>query len=197
MYGLPSAWAAYYEETEPKKRRALLQEALAAEDDGANTLRRELFDERYDFRREPERDEFLLQYLFLPNRYSTRNGLFSGFDKDVGKLLAAFHLDGANTLGEAERGALYWEFRNTAKRYLETCRSERYGKKLMGLVSPTPEEKLAKTAEDIWAMSRGVARAAGREAEMQLFCDALYDELRLFDERCAELYQNMDASRAP
>lgn len=196
MYELSDVWSAYYEETDPPGRQALLNEALRAEDDGANTLRRQLFAERYPEKRGKAQDMFLLQCLFLPQRYEQRTALFSGFRREVQRLLAALHLNNAETLSEAERSALYWEFRNTAKRYLEGCRSESYGKKFLGLFNPSHEEKVAKTVEDVWTMSRGVALASGCETQLRLFCDALRDELLLFDPLCAALYDAHEREHA-
>ena len=196
MYELSGVWSAYYEELEPQKRQTLLDEALRTEDDGANALRRQLFAERYGVKNKRMQDAFLLRCLLLPSRYEQRHTLFSGFERETRKLLSAFHLDAAETLSEAERAALYWEFRNTAKRYLETCRSESYGKKLMGLLQASYEEKVAKAVEDVWTMSRGVALASGHEEQLRLFCDALHDELLLFDPLCAALYDERERKYA-
>ena len=88
-----------------------------------------------------------------------------------------------------EMAALYWEFRNTARRYLSTCCGDGYGNSFFGLKRATDEEKLVKTCGDVWAMSRGVALVYGVEEEMRPWCDAFYAELTAFaPDRAAQLW---------
>lgn len=187
------AWEAFYEELDPQTRHMLLEEAIqGVGDDGANALRQRLFAERYPDAKRGS-DAFLLRCLYLPTVFSQRRGLFSPLRKEARKTVEMFHLEHPEALGEAERAALYLEFRNVARRYLETCRSERYGRKLMGLMAAGAEEKLQKTCEDIWTMSRGIALASGKEAQLRLLCDAFRDELLRFDPRCGEMYDAFEA----
>ena len=129
----------------------------------------------------------------LKNLYAQRKSPLSGFKREAKKEIDSLHLSDSEQMTEAERAALYWEFRNTARRYLDASRSDQYGKKLMGLVTPSADEKLARVVKDLWTMSRGVALSSGREKEMRPFCDALYDELIAFDVRCERLYQACEA----
>lgn len=194
MYGACGAWGPYYEELDTGKRRDLLAELLrAAEDDGANRLREELFSRRYVTKKGLVTDTFLIHCLMLKNLYAQRKSVLLGFKKEVAKELAAFLPPDAEQLSEAERSALYWELRNTARRYLDASRSDQYGKKLMGLVSASADEKLQRVVEDLWTMSRGIALASGNEKRMRPFCDALYDELAAFDLRCEALYNACEA----
>lgn len=194
MYHACEAWRAYYEELDTHKRHELLRELLqAAEDDGANRLREELFTKRYVTRKGSVNDTYLIHCLMLKNLYAQRKGLFLGFKKEVAKELAAFLPYDVAQLPEAEQSALYWEFRNTARRYLDASRSEQYGKKLMGLVSASADEKLERVVRDLWTMSRGIALSSGNEKRMRPFCDALYDELTAFDVRCEALYSACEA----
>lgn len=194
IYSACGAWSAYYEELDTQKRHALLTELLrTAEDDGANRLREELFTKRYVTRKGAVNDTYLLHCLMLKNLYAQRSGLFFGFKKEVAKELAAFLPHDAAQLSEAERSALYWEFRNTARRYLDASRSDQYGKRMMGLISASADEKLEMVVRDIWTMSRGIALASGNEKRMRPFCDALYDELAAFNVRCDALYSACEA----
>ena len=85
-------------------------------------------------------------------------------------------LENAQDWDEAKRAAAYWEYRNAAKRYLATCNSPNYGKKLFGIMQSTDEEKLAKTARDFYATIVTVPAKYEREEEMELFTRALKDE---------------------
>lgn len=162
---------------------------LTGEDDGANGFRERLFNERYVAHKGTETDTYLIHCLMLKNLYAQRKSPLSGFKKEARKELSALHLGDAEQMTPVERKALYWEIRNTARRYLDASRSEQYGKKLMGLVSASADEKLERVVRDLWTMSRGIALSSGREKEMRPFCDALYDELIAFDVRCERLYQ--------
>lgn len=165
----------------------------AAADDGANRLREELFTKRYVTRKGVVNDTYLIHCLMLKNLYAQRKSLFLGFKKEVAKELATFLPHDAAQLSEAEQSALYWELRNTARRYLDASRSDQYGKKLMGLVSASADEKLERVVKDLWSMSRGIALSSGNEKRMRPFCDALYDELAAFDVRCDALYSACEA----
>ena len=192
---LSPAWQAYYDTLDPEARRELLESnLLEQEDDGANAFRGRLYFERYRGKGpEGPPDLFLRRCLYLPALYQKRNDLFSGFRKEVRKTLSLLHLDAPESLEEAEQSALYWEFRNVGRRYLETCKNTRYGKKLMGLADPTPEEKRNRICGDIWMMSRGIAIAAGREEQMLLLCDAFREELLRFDPQCREFFERAES----
>lgn len=194
IYRACGVWSPYYEELDTQKRHDLLMELLhTAEDDGGNRLREELFTRRYVTRKGIVNDTYLIHCLMLKNLYAQRKGLFLGFKKEVKKELADFLPLDAAQLPEAEQSAWYWEFRNTARRYLDASRSDQYGKKLMGLVSSSADEKLERVVKDLWAMSRGIALSSGNEKRMRPFCDALYDELTAFDVRCDALYSACEA----
>lgn len=194
IYSACGAWGPFYEELDTQKRHDLLRELLrTAEDDGANRLREELFTKRYITKKGVVNDTYLIHCLMLKNLYAQRKSLFLGFKKEVAKELAAFLPQDAARLPEAEQSALYWELRNTARRYLDASRSDQYGKKLMGLVSASADEKLERVVRDLWTMSRGIALSSGNEKRMRPFCDALYDELTAFDVRCDALYGACEA----
>ena len=194
-YEPASGWAGYYEELEPEIRQEILQANLGSlPDDGTNEFRRQLFEERY---RDPKHharqvDNYLWNYLYLTDLFGKRDGLFSGFRRETGKILKLFHLDDPDSLTDGQKTALYLEFYNAAVRYLDTCQSDRYASRLMGLIRASDAEKQSKACGEIWKMSRGMAVAAGREKEMELFCQALYDALTDRYPQCREEYRALD-----
>ena len=198
MYQQPSAqWAPYYAEFQPQKRKEILKENLLnLEDDGTFAFRDQLFEERHQDPKDSSRlvDVYLWKFAYLPGLFKKRNAfLFSqGFQREVQQTLVEFHLSELAELTEGEKGVLYLEFRNAAKRYLSTCRSDRYGRKLLGTKSSSMDEKVELACSDIWSMSRGIALASGFEREMELFCDALRDELMCYEPQCREIYEKLE-----
>ena len=106
--------------------------------------------------------------------------------------LKELHLEDPDGLSEMERTVLYLEFRNTARRYLSTCRSVNYARKFLGLKKASDQEKLDRACQDIWMVSRGIARAAGLEDPLKLWCDALYDELLDYDPGSGKHYLELE-----
>lgn len=194
MYEPESAWTAYYKELEPQKRLEIFN-ALAQRGEKDLAFRRKLYEERYRDPKHPDRtvDLYLWKCVYLPGLYKKRRIPFSGFRQEVEKTLEELHLDAPETLSEAEKTALYLEFRNAARRYLSTCRSERYASRLMGLKKATAEEKRRRACEEIWMMSRGLALASGKEENFKLFSNALYEELLRFHPDCRDLYALLEA----
>ena len=58
------------------------------------------------------------------------------------------------TREEAEE-VMYDALYDSAVKYIATMDSDKYGKKLLGLVSAKPEEKLRRSAADVWAVVNG------------------------------------------
>lgn len=193
LYEPREGWEPYYEELDPKKRWAILQE-LDPEQSEELAIYRRLFQERYRDPKNPDRwvDTYLWKCVYLPGLYRKRRIPFSGFQREVEQTLRDLHLDAPERLTEEERRALYLEFRNAGWRYLSTCRSDRYASRLMGMKHATWPEKLRRATQDVWCMSRGLAKESNQQEKMELFCDALYCELLLFDPDSREIYQALE-----
>ena len=195
LYQAREGWEAFYEELDPQKRWDILQELDPNESEELAIYRR-LFQERYRDPKNPKRwvDNYLWKCVYLPGLYRKRGIPFSGFKREVQQTLKELHLDNPQSLDEEERRALYLEFRNAGRRYLGTCRSDRYASRLMGMKHATWKEKLRRATQDVWFMTRGLARECNAQEEMELFSDALYQELVLFDPDSREIYQEMEAA---
>lgn len=188
--------AAYYDTLDPGERKDLLDELEAAGDPLLN-FRRILWQERYTDPKHPERrvDNYLWKCVYLPGLYRRRRMLRSPLKREIQKTLEELHLAEPEALSEAEAEALYLEFRNAARRYLGTCRSDRYGRTMLGLKKADDARKLEKACEDIWTMSRGVALAAKEEGRMRLWCDALYDEWLDYTPEAEVLYEKTEQTQ--
>lgn len=194
MYGLDQVWDPYFGTLDPEERLALL-ELLPDRGDGAKAFCRALYRERYTHPKQPDRkaDNWLWKIVYLPGLYKRRRFFGKGpLQKEMEGTLKELHLEDPGGLSEMEQSVLYLEFRNTARRYLSTCRGVNYASRLFGMKKATEQEKLDHACEDIWMASRGLARAAGLEENLKLWCDALYDELLDYDPDGGKHYTELE-----
>ncbi len=185
-----SKWESYYLTLDPAERKKLLDE-FAAEGNPADDFRRQLYRERYTDPRHPNetRDLWLFKCVYFPGLYG-RRGFFPGsLKKEMQSAARELHLDHPEKLTEDEKMILYREFRNTASRYLMTCKGPNYGKTLFGLKKATEESRQKKLGHEFWVMTRGLAEYAGMEEEMDLWCSAFYDEMCEQEPDCREYYR--------
>ena len=179
MYQMNECWSEFYRETDPDKRQELYDAIIQEqEDDGANAFRKEFMDQRYTHPAKPGKkvDNFLWNILILPGYLRPMYLVRAAGEREIQGSVRELGLENAQDWDEAKRAAAYWEYRNAAKRYLATCNSPNYGKKLFGIMQSTDEEKLAKTARDFYATIVTVPAKYEREEEMELFTRALKDE---------------------
>ena len=177
----------YFEELDPEKRKALLEEI----DKDKPSFRRELYKKRFEFRRKPDRiaDLWLFKCVYLPGLYR-RKFLKKATLREVNLTIDEFFL--REPLTEEQREELYLEMRNAVRRYLSTCRSAKYASSFFGLKKASDDEKFQRTTEDIWKMSRGIARVYGLEKELELWCEACYAELIAYEPSCEERFQELE-----
>ena len=96
-----------------------------------------------------------------------------------------------NDENESHRPLLYHEYRNTARRYLSTCKGGNYASSFMGFRKADDDEKVVKACEDIWQMSGGIAKSSGRTEAMKLWVEAFRDELFNYDDICKDEYEKL------
>lgn len=94
-----------------------------------------------------------------------------------------------NDTDESHKAILYHEYRNTARRYLSTCRSGDYASSFMGFRKASDEEKIIKACADIWQMSGGIAKSSGNDTAMKLWVDAFREEIVNYDDICRDEYE--------
>ena len=190
MYDIHENLTQYYAELDPQKRLAILDSQTDLED--ADYLH-ELYHDRYsdhEHRGRKNVDWWLWRCICL-QQLCNKGGFFKRFRKrEVNAILRELHTD------DTEHTAyLYHEYRNTARRYLSTCKSSGYASRLMGFRQANDDEKVLRACEDIWQMSRGIAKSEGVEEQMRVWCEAFRDELADYDPICREEYLRLDGQR--
>jgi hypothetical protein len=178
MEDISKTFGSYFEILSPRDRRLMFEE-LSGPDDETGEFCRQLYRERYQDKKEPERrvDNWLWKIVYLPGLYKKRKVVRGAIHREMDKTLEELHLQSPDELTDIQKTILYHEYRNAARRYLSTCSGAGYASKLFGLKKATDEEKKKRACEDIWMASRGVALASGEEERMSLWCEALHDEL--------------------
>ena len=178
MFEQTAGWSEYYRELEPKRRRLLLERFCEEEpDDGANAYRRILFEARHTDPKAPghEVDRMLFQCIDFMQLYRSARIFRENAVKSVCRAIKELRFDLAGQYGEAGTGALYWEIRNTAARYLSTCSSPSYNRRLFGLAPSNEGSRNDRVLRDFWQMSEGLARRTGLETELAIWNQAVAD----------------------
>ena len=201
MYEIHDSFTPYFAEIDPKKRLMILNSLTSTEflrelpeSEGADgDYLHSLYHDRYsdhDHRGRQNVDWWLWRCICL-QQLCNKGGFFKRFRKrEVSRILQELRAD------DTEHSAyLYHEYRNTARRYLSTCKSAGYASRFMGFRHASDEEKVLKACEDIWQMSGGIAKSEGVEEQMRVWCDAFRDELLDYDTACAEEYARLSSQR--
>ena len=173
----------YYEELDPDKRRALLDEYLsgAPSEDPAAEYRKVLFDYRYTDPKDPERRVDNYMWALLSLMYTHRGSVIfpQRNVKEVRRIMKDLEQDERVHTDECFAEAFMLEVRNAVRRYFDTCKSDNYHKKLFGMTHSSSDEKEKQRCIDTWKMSAGLAQRVGLEDEMSLFNRAVAEEYRL------------------
>ena len=177
MYEIDEAWTEYFLETEPDKRKNML-DSLMRDKDFYDTYKNasRLYERRHVNRKKPGAlmDRFLFNSIIF---ISMNRGIWifkGGQRKDILKMLDEMGRD--ISVSQLELSIMYWEMRNTVKRYFVTCNSSEYGRKFFGLVKGSDEEKEYQMLADAWKMSIGIANRFNIKDEMEIWTDAVCDE---------------------
>ena len=199
MYQIGECWKEFYKELEPDRRKELYKTAVQeSEDDGANSLRKELMEMRYTDPRDSSRkvDNFLWNMVILPGYMRPMYFIKAIGEREIKGIIRDLGLEDAQEWDESKRAAAYWEYRNTAARYLTTCEGPSYAKKLFGTMHSTDEEKLAKTAKDFYSMAVLVPAKYGVEKELELFIRALKDAFLAYSPDAPGLWRAMETGQS-
>ncbi|MBR2674490.1 MAG: hypothetical protein IKE52_03420 [Mogibacterium sp.] len=186
----------YFRELSPRERKLRFEAIVddGAVDDEMREFCELLYNERYRDPKKPDKtvDKWLFKMVYLPGLFRKRRFFRSGLKREKGVTLSELHLDNPAELSEMESTVLYYEYRNTAKRYLSTCGSADYGNSFFGLKKAEPEDKKLRACEDVWMASRGFAIATDEAVRLELWCRALYDELMQYDSSLKRAYEEME-----
>lgn len=98
--------------------------------------------------------------------------------REVERALKGMLYDEAGRYGAAGEQALYWELRNMAARYFQSCADPGYNRGVFGLVSSDEAGRRARMARDAWQIARGLAGKLGLEARLGLWSQAVLDAYR-------------------
>ena len=172
-------WTEYYREVDPDKRREIMETLFnEVEDDGANELRKSLFDKRHKPPKNAVKsvDNGIWHLIVVPANLSIRFRYLPGTRKEIQKAMDDMGVSGVDPSDEVAVSAVYWEIRNIARRYFATCESPKYGRKLFGMIAASDDEKLKKTAYFIWDCVEGIPSFFDMRSEMRIFIDAMKDE---------------------
>lgn len=192
MYEIHESLTEYYAELEPGKRFEILDALPESESVDVRFLH-ELYHDRYsdhEGRGRKNVDWWLWRSICL-QQLNNRGGFFKRFRKrEVSSILQELRTD------DTEHSAyLYHEYRNTARRYLSTCRSGNYASKFMGFRQASDDEKALRACRDIWEMSRGIAKSEGVEEQLRVWSEAFRDEIFEYDAVCREEYLRLDREK--
>ena len=192
MYEIHESLTEYFAELDPKRRLEILDSLSDGEGVDSGFLH-ELYHDRYSDHENRGRknvDWWLWRCICL-QQLNNRGGFFKRFRRrEVASILQELRTD------DTEHAAyLYHEYRNTAGRYLSTCKSGNYASRFMGFRQASDDEKALRACGDIWEMSRGIARSEGVEERMQVWCEAFRDEVLEYDPVCREEYARLDSER--
>ena len=188
MYGVSAELTEYFREIDPKKRLVILDSLPESE---AVNFVREIYNDRYSDHEGKGRkniDWWLWRCICLQILYGRGNFLRRFRDREISDIIVELRM---NDDDESHRAYLYHEYRNTARRYLSTCKSGNYAARFMGFRQASDEEKVIKACEDIWQMSGGVAKKTGNSEAMKLWTEAFRDELYDYDDICREEYERL------
>ena len=190
MYEIHESLSPYYAELDPQRRLAVLDSLPEFHE---KDYLYNLYYDRYsdhDGKGRKNVDWWLWRCICLQQLFN-RGGFFKSFRRrEVNAILRELRID-----EEEHITFRYHEYRNTARRYLSTCKSSGYASRLMGFRQANDDEKVLRACEDIWQMSRGIARTEGVEERMRLWCEAFRDELFEYDPVCREEYLRLDGKQ--
>ncbi|MBQ3574742.1 MAG: hypothetical protein IJA26_03685 [Clostridia bacterium] len=184
MYELNARWNSYYSEHDPVRRREMLEELFASEeDDGANMYRLQLWDVRHSSKTgsPAETDRLLFQFVNMVQVYRSFYLFKSGAAKEVRKIFRDLHFTEAAHYGAAGEQALYWEIRNAAMRYFKTCEGSSYNRALFGMIPSREKGKRERACGDVWQMTYGVERRTGLAEEIRIWKQAVLDSYYVYE----------------
>ena len=175
---------AFYEEIDPDKRLALLneyKEAVSEEEDPLLPYRVRLYDYRYKDPKDSSRrvDNYLMAILTFMFLYKDSRILPFRNVKETLRTVKDMQQDERVLTDDQYAEAFMMEVRNSVRRYFDTCKSDNYHRKFFGVTASNADEKEKQRCFDAWRMSYGLAERLGIEEEMALFCRAVSDEYRL------------------
>lgn len=185
----------YYEETDPLKRRALLEEAIekGEGEPAVNALRQKLWALRYGERTRknaPPADGYVALWVTMSFRRKDVDSRFRAraAEKELSGMLVRLRIDSPEA-GEEERFLVYRELVHAMGIYLSTCTEGSYNTQIFGLMRLKKERLIEKIVYDVYSVAYELPAKLGmeekfeplRRAAYEAFSDAYPDEVELLD----------------
>lgn len=194
QYLVNTIWNDYYEEMDPEKRWEIYQDTEKNyPDDGANALRKKLYKWRYTNPKKPGKrvDNGIWEMIVMPAHLSGFIAFRSKIRKHISDSLQTLQINEETLHNEVLLSAVYWEIRNIAKLFYETCKSPKYARKLFGIQESSWEEKQVRISHDVWIMAEQVPERFGMIEEMKTFTDAVVDEFYCLSTTSEQIYKDV------
>lgn len=168
--------AEYYREADPRKRKALLEQALASgEDMEANGIRREIWEARYKDDGTNVADGYLKFWMsmeFNKNAGSRWFGVKSA-QKEIRKELDSVKYTEFLNKSELHKELLYRECCHLIKLYMDLCKTDRsYNSMLCGIITIKENDAKAKLQKDIYKTAVCLPKDISMEKELELLTKA-------------------------
>ena len=172
----------YYKETDPMKRKELLEQSIAAgEDPAGNPIRMELWEARYREKSQNKNeraDGFLKLRMVMNYAGDNSTGIFGyrGVKRDIRKALKKLNFEELKQKDEATRKLLYKECYHMGQLYLYLCENDRtYGSTLLGMMALNKEKLQDKIGADIFNVACKVPTRLEMEEELEPLLSAVID----------------------
>ncbi len=170
--------AQYYRESDPLKRKELLDQAIASgEDKEANEIRQEIWNARYGTKSEQggPADGFLRLWMLLEFNRNTAKKWFGvkGACKEIRKEMDSVNFHDFLSRGGLYEELMYRECKHLVAVYIDLCGKDKtYNSVLLGMMTMKKENAEAKLKRDLYETAVCVPRDLGLQKELELITRA-------------------------
>lgn len=168
--------AEYYREQDPKKRKELLEQAIASgEDREANQIRKEIWENRYSENNGMMADGYLRFWMAMEFNRKSAHKMFGAKRayKEIIKELNSVKFLEFQDKSDLHRELLYRECCQLVKLYMDLCKTDRsYNTMLAGIITIKPDDAKAKLQKDIYDTAVTLPKELGLDKELVLLTKA-------------------------
>ena len=172
--------AAYYRESDPMKRKALLEQSIADnEDPEGNEIRKRIWEKRYAGKSSSDRnsrpDGYMALWMTLEYNKNASGGLFGKgrSRKEILKALSKTGIPDFQNGTELERELIYREVLHMVATYAALCEMDKtYGSLAFGLMNMKEKDVTAKLKNDLYETGIRLAHDSGLSNELSIIAKA-------------------------
>lgn len=181
---MDAAWVAEYKrETDRRRRMEILKRAEeeVPENDPALSLRKAIYEKRYDKRGDQDIDYYIRGWITLEGlqRRVYLPGEKKRVRREIDGILSDWQFPLCREYGEVGEKALYDELFNMTLFYMEICeRDKTYNSVLLGLGKIKENRRVEKIAKELFQNIKTIPEKLGIEEEIQPFQKAAADAFR-------------------